>query len=140
MYAAPPPIPVEQGSGKLFVWIGVAAAIVVAAILFFFNPAEHGIYPRCFLNMTTGLKCPGCGGLRATHQLLHGNVREAFFLNPLYVTALPFAILFAARAIWEKVSGRKGRRCIRTSMAIWTGAVIVVLYAVLRNIPWFRIP
>jgi hypothetical protein len=138
MDACPPSIPVERGSGRLIVWLGVAMAVAVAAVLFLFNPAEHAIYPRCFLKMTTGLECPGCGGLRATHQLLHGHIREAFVLNPLFVTALPFAAFFAARAGWEKLTGRKGRRFVRASTAVWIGAVIVVLFGVLRNLPWFR--
>ena len=138
MDAVPPPITVERGSGKLFVWFGIAAAVAMAAVLFLFNPAEHSIYPRCFLKMTTGLNCPGCGGLRATHQLLHGHVREAFFLNPLFVTALPLAAFLAMRAGWEKITGQKFRRLMRPSTAVWIGAVVVVLFGVLRNLPWFR--
>src|SRR5687767_5236276 len=88
--------PVDErghGRGTVLIWIGCAAAAMAGVLLFFFNPAEHAFYPRCFLKMTTGLDCPGCGGLRATHQLLHGKVREAFALNPLFVVGLPIAAI-----------------------------------------------
>lgn len=57
--------------------------------LYHFNPQEHPFYPRCLFYQTTGLWCPGCGGLRASHQLLHGNFIAAFQLNPLAVILLP---------------------------------------------------
>jgi hypothetical protein len=128
---------VERGRATtVVVWCGVAVVTAGAALLYWFNPAEHAFYPRCFLKMFTGLDCPGCGGLRATHQLLHGHVREAFVLNPLFVIALPFALLFAARALWEKITRRKGARLMRPSTGVWLAAVVVIAFGVLRNLPW----
>src|SRR2546421_11472933 len=53
-------------------------ALVGAAVLFWFEPTQHAFYPICAFHRTTGLLCPGCGSLRALHQLLHGQVAAAF--------------------------------------------------------------
>ncbi|MGH9578069.1 MAG: DUF2752 domain-containing protein, partial [Terriglobales bacterium] len=81
-----------------------------AAILYRWNPATAGFYPICPFLSLTGWYCPGCGSLRALHQLLHGNLGAAFDLNPLLVVALPFvAIEILARLLnrpgWRPLSG-----------------------------------
>lgn len=136
MRDASPAITIESGRGVIFFWIGVAAAATAAALLYFFNPAEYGFYPRCFFKLTTGLDCPGCGGLRATHQLLHGHIREALALNPLFVVTLPIGAFFLLRVPVEKRTGRKWSRFISTTTVVWICAAIVVAFGVLRNIPW----
>ena len=45
----------------------------------------------------TGLACPGCGSLRALHQLTHGHFGEALRLNPMLVMALPFLFWIVLR-------------------------------------------
>ncbi len=75
--------------------VGLAGVIV----LFCFDPALSGFYPVCLFHRITGLQCPGCGGLRALHQLLHGHVAAAFHFNPLVVLALPFAGAIVLRQV-----------------------------------------
>lgn len=112
-----------------------AATVVTGALLYRFNPMEHGFYPRCMFHTVTGLQCPGCGGLRATHQLLHGNIRAAFALNPFLVVALPFAAVWIGHR-W--VAHRAGRDDWNqnTSRKLWLLAAVVVLFGVFRNLPW----
>ncbi|MSU35792.1 MAG: DUF2752 domain-containing protein [Pedosphaera sp.] len=74
--------------------------------LYHFNPQEHGFYPRCLFYQTTGLWCPGCGGLRSCHQLLHGNISAAFRLNPLAVILLP-GMLMGLAEWWLMPTGRR---------------------------------
>jgi len=64
-------------------------------LLFCYPPDQYSFYPRCLFHSLTGLQCPGCGGLRATHYLLHGDVASAFRLNQLFVLLLPFMLLFS---------------------------------------------
>jgi hypothetical protein len=63
-----------------------AAAVTFAALLYAYDPAALGT-PLCPLRALTGLLCPLCGGLRATHALLHGRVFEAVALNPFLFAA-----------------------------------------------------
>ena len=113
----------------------LAACLVIAAMLFVFDPAQHSFYPRCTLKALTGLDCPGCGGLRATHQLLHGNVAAAFRLNPLFVTLGPIA---AAWLLWSGARGIRRREFPQLRIAprvAWLLFAIAIAFSILRNLP-----
>ena len=73
----------------------------LAAVFYFYDPSQsrHGnFFLKCLFHQATGLHCPGCGGQRAVHQLLHGHVRQAANHNLLFVVALPFlAVMLAIR-------------------------------------------
>ncbi len=72
--------------------IGVLALTAgVLTVLFFFDPATAGFYPPCLFKTVLGMGCPGCGSLRAVHQMLHGHLAAAWELNPPVVVALPLA-------------------------------------------------
>jgi len=72
--------------------IGALVAFFFAGILlFFFDPATAGFYPPCLFTTFLGTQCPGCGSLRAAHQLLHGNFNEAWVLNPALIIVAPLA-------------------------------------------------
>ena len=66
------------------------------AVFFFFDPATAGFYPPCLFRTVFGAQCPGCGSLRALHQLLHGNIAAAWAFNKPLLIALPLASVFAA--------------------------------------------
>ena len=102
----PPPRLNERPRGARWRWLILTAALGGFAILSAFNPAESPFYPRCLFRSTTGLLCPGCGGLRATHQLLHGHIAAAWALNPLAVLLLPLLWWFGLSALLEPVRGR----------------------------------
>ncbi len=103
----------------------IGLAIVLAlGVLAWRDPASSGIFPACPLHAITGLHCPGCGSLRATHRLLNGDVAGAFRMNPLMIASLPFLGLLCLRPSW----------CYRTWLP-WFVLATLVLYAVLRNIP-----
>jgi len=98
-----------------------------------------------------GLYCPGCGTLRATHHLLHGEVVTSFRYNPLLLLlGLPAATWIAARSI-RVVAGKPNGGGLagltRPAMSRWVIAlpVIIIAWAVVRNIPgrgfdWSRPP
>ena len=69
-------------------------AIVVAGamsllFLYFFNPAEISIFPRCPFYALSGLKCPGCGTLRGIHCLMHLQFATAWHHNPFMIVSMP---------------------------------------------------
>src|SRR5438445_3574574 len=81
-------------------WLALAVALLAAlVVLFGFNPSHHGFYPLCVFHRLTGMQCPGCGGLRAVHHLLHGEVVTAFRFNQLVVLAWPFVVWSALRRL-----------------------------------------
>ena len=67
------------------------AALAGIAVLFLFDPATEGFYPPCLFRTVFGAQCPGCGSLRAAHQLLHGNLQQAWALNKPLIIGLPLA-------------------------------------------------
>ncbi len=82
----------------------LGAVALAAAALFFFDPATAGFYPPCLFKTVFGVQCPGCGSLRAVHQLLHGNLQEAWSLNKPFLIALPLAAAAALFTLLRKSS------------------------------------
>ena len=110
--------------------------LLAGATLYRVDPAQHELYP-CLLHATTGLQCPGCGGLRATHQLLHGHLAAAWVLNPLAVLLVPFYALLACHLGLVLVRGSGFRRLSPRPAMIWLGLGGMVLFGIVRNLPWF---
>ena len=104
-----------------------------AWLLFRFDPAAHGFYPVCFFHQATGLQCPGCGSLRAMHQLLNGHWAAAWRFNPLLVTALPLCGLMVIRFAVLKANGRDAWHIPR--LWLWSCLVIVLVFGIARNLP-----
>ncbi len=109
--------------------------LVGAAVLYSVDPNEPGHYPTCPFLTTTGLYCPGCGALRASHDLLHGDITGALARNPLAVLAVPYLAL--ALLTWVlRVTGLPAPRS--TSLPPWTIWLVlgtVLVFGVLRNLP-----
>ena len=88
---------------KISLASGLMIDLVATTVLFFCDPARVPIYPVCLFHRVTGLDCPGCGSLRALHELFHGNFAAALRFNAFLILSLPvFAWLgfrFVARRI-----------------------------------------
>jgi hypothetical protein len=106
------------------------------ALLFFFDPATAGFFPVCTLHELTGWQCPGCGGLRAMHQLSHGHLAAAWRLNPLLVALLPVAFWLGLREAVRVMTGREWPGLVTRPLFVWLLAVALVLFGILRNLPW----
>jgi hypothetical protein len=113
--------------------LAVTAAVVV---LFFFDPSTAGFYPVCTLHEVTGLQCPGCGGLRAVHQLSHGNFLAAWRLNPLVVALLPVGLWLGLRELVCALTGRLWPGLVTRPVFGWVLAGGLVLFGILRNVPF----
>jgi hypothetical protein len=84
--------------------VGILAGVFLLAVFFFFDPATTSFYPPCLFRTFLGTQCPGCGSLRAAHQLLHGNLREAWALNKPLLIALPLAAAISLFTLLRKSS------------------------------------
>ena len=100
----PPQLAPSAKKNPTLLAAGALVMIAVGVMLFWFNPAQHRFYPFCFFHQLTGLQCPGCGGTRALHQLLHGNVAVALHLNALLVISLPLFAWLGIRFVAKKLS------------------------------------
>ena len=120
-----------------------AAALIVAAsvaVLFVFDPSTAGFYPVCALHELTGWQCPGCGGLRAVHQLSHGHLAAAWSLNPLVVALLPVGMWLGLREMARLLTGREWPGLVTRPFFGWLLTVGLVLFGILRNVPFHHGP
>lgn len=107
----------------------LAALILVAAV----DPHTTGRYPVCPWLAMTGTWCPGCGGLRAVHDLTHGQVAAAVGENLLVVALVPVLALWWLSTRFGARSGRP--RMVLSTPSVLVGAVVALTFAVLRNLP-----
>ena len=110
-----------------------SVVVLVATVLFVFNPSTTAFYPKCLFHELTGLYCPGCGTTRALHCLLHGDVSAALHANALATLAVPLlGGILLARAV-------RRRPPIIASRFAGSGLVVllavVVIFGALRNVP-----
>lgn len=118
----------------------VASAVVAVAagglsFVYLLNPETSDLYPPCPFLAITGFYCPGCGTLRALHQLTRGHPLAALDLNPLTMLLLPFVAYFLASQAMFAVTGRPLRKFFVGPALIWALLGIVLVYWLLRNVP-----
>ena len=106
-------------------WIAASCVALTAVIVYRFDPALHGFYPRCVFHALTGLECPGCGGTRALHQLLHGRFAEAYRLNPMLFLMGPFVV----------AGSLTDGQWTRHRWVGWAAAILLIAWGVFRNTP-----
>lgn len=112
----------------------VAVATTVVALV---DPHEPGRYPFCPLFALTGLACPLCGALRATHDLAHLDVASAWSANALWTVVVPLVVAawawWAVRSLRPDTTPRMSRRALVVgSVAI---AALFVVFGIVRNLP-----
>ena len=118
------------------------AALTAAGLVWLYrdDPAEGHGFPVCEFHALTGLHCPGCGTLRALHQLLHGDVAAALRLNAFSICALPILLMVIVR---NSIASWNGRVAYwprpRWVPAGWRWGIVflVIAFGVLRNVPYW---
>lgn len=104
--------------------IGGVATAGLAAV-YTFDPSKTWFYPPCPFNYLTGLQCPGCGGTRALHALLHGDVAGAFAFNPMLFVVIAMVAVVAVRPV-----------ILTRPWFAWTAGATVLAWGVARNAMW----
>jgi len=100
------------------------------------DPHTSGSYGWCPLHSLAGLWCPLCGGLRGTWDLLHGDLAGAWTMNPAWVVATPVVVALWFAWLWQAGRGRSMPARLRSTRAALTMVAVLVLFTVLRNLPW----
>lgn len=122
----------------------LAAPIVVAlagvagcAVLFAIDPNEPGNYPLCPTRALLGIDCPGCGLMRGTYDLLHGNVTGAIDHNLLIPFLVPIVLVLWLG--WLRRAGTGVRPAVTRGQFRWRnrllliGLAIMLVFGVIRN-------
>ncbi|GMA31128.1 DUF2752 domain-containing protein [Litorihabitans aurantiacus] len=129
----PTPAATRRGRGAWSLPAGLAGVLLGGgALLAVRSPHVAGSYGVC-PSAVLGFACPGCGGLRATHDLVHGDLAGAWAHNPLVVVGVAVALVLVVR--WTRDAARGVTPWSPPTGAAVTVAVVLVLFTVARNIP-----
>ncbi len=110
-------------------------AVGATAVLRHVSPyASNSPLPGCPLYALTGLYCPGCGSTRCLYSLVHFDWSGAMAMNPLLVISLPFLLLMLLNNAGVRMRALDPLMRVLANPSFWL--VLLVGYAVLRNLPW----
>jgi hypothetical protein len=126
--------PAVSASRIFWAAAGVLAMIGAGVVLYLFNPETAGFYPVCAFHQLTGLDCPGCGSLRALHQLSHGNLAAAWRFNPLLVALLPMALWLGLREAVRLALGWRWPGVITRPIVGWSVLIVAIVFGIARNL------
>lgn len=112
-----------------------AGAVAAVTLVHVRDPYVDGSYAACPWLVLTGIACPGCGGLRALHDLTHGDLVAAVSSNLAVVAILlPLAVL--GWSAWTRARWRD-RPFLRTRTPAWVAwslAAALLTFGVVRNL------
>ena len=122
-----------------------AVTLLSAAYVGLVDPNSPGHYPLCPTKAFTGLDCPGCGGLRSVHSLVHGDIAGALDHNAFVVlVVLPVAVVLWCRWVWHAwkgpepdAGGEVGEHVdvpMPSAAVLWSVVVLGLVFMVVRNI------
>jgi hypothetical protein len=125
--------PVPPGRRVVLATAALGAVALLAIAARALGPGMLRHLPACPLHEWTGLYCPGCGTTRAIYHLLRGEWLAACSANLLAVVAMVLgAIAWITRPWLELRLACLGPRS--RVVALLAGALIVVVFGVLRNL------
>ena len=109
------------------------ALLVLGSVALVVRSPEHsGSYGFC-PSLLVGIACPGCGGLRGTASLLHGDIATAWAYNPFVVLGAPLMLFLLVRWFVDAAQGREPWSPSAVTAGAVAGAVLV--FGVVRNVP-----
>ena len=129
----------KKDRSKLFrILIGVLLPAALIFACFYARSGSTAI--GCVFYQLTGLYCPGCGSTRAIRALMNGQLKQAFWFNPLLFVLGPpsFAVL-----IYEYLRYVFPKLRLKPLILPWqlesAVTALIIVYWILRNIPAFSV-
>lgn len=121
----------------LFVLALILPALVICFYFAYYDANFDSEGRQCTVLYLTGLQCPGCGGQRALHYLLHGEIMMALRYNVLFVIGLPFLIYlyYLVLQMYVLKNEKYLNRTIFSTRFVYIFLAILLIFFVLRNIP-----
>jgi hypothetical protein len=126
MALSPPP------NKRVFGALGTGAVVVGGlAYVGLGNPHSTSFVSLpCPFKALTGWNCPACGGLRMTHDILHGDLAAAVVDNAFLLIGLPMLL------VWV-LARRSTGKPVSTTAAFVVIIATAVTWTVVRNLPGF---
>ncbi|MDM1530605.1 DUF2752 domain-containing protein [Myroides odoratimimus] len=101
----------------------------------FFGSDDNGGL-SCMFYRETGWLCPGCGGQRALHALLHGHFREALEYNIMILVYFPL-LAFLYIALVEVYIVKNDKFLQKYAIPNWFAysfLALIIVFFIVRNI------
>jgi len=131
----------KENKNKLF-FTATGILILVAVLIYYFysrDPSDkENLYVSCTFKTLTGLDCPGCGGQRSFHHLLHLEFIRALRYNALFVLLIPYLLLlfyYEVRRIFFDIP--KPRNFFTSNKMLWIFLISLLVFGILRNLPFY---
>ena len=113
--------------------------IIILLLIYLYLNKKYGFYIPCIFHKITGFYCPGCGATRCILSLIKGNIKAAFFYNPLFFIMIPFFIFGIIYKCYIYIADKEEKIISNIPNYIWVVVlIIVIIFGILRNIETFE--
>lgn len=125
---------------RFLVYFSATILLLIPCYIYYrYNPDNPNWLAKCSFHEYTSYNCPGCGGQRAIHYLLHGEILQALHHNLIFTLGLPFLLYLYFLVV--DVYILKDKKLLRSFMYSpkfgFSVVAVIILFLVLRNIPFF---
>ena len=127
---------IRIGPRPLGQWpLGALLAMPLALLPFGAWLVESGsmVLARCTFKSMLGIPCMGCGCTRATLNLLHGDIAEAFLFSPMIVIVYYGVLVWGIISFLLYVTGKR----LEVEMSSWLTWTIRALFVSIPFVNWF---
>ena len=125
----------DMRRGVVWAVIVAFAIMIVVPLYFYFDPAHSHLAPKCMFHALTGLDCPACGGQRALHSLLNGEVWLSIRYNPFLWLCTPYIFLLLYASIFRGERTQRLYDRLTSKRVVMCYLVLYVVWWVVRNLP-----
>ena len=77
--------------------------IYILVLLFIYKPTKT----LCLFKTITTIPCPSCGSTRAIMEIIHGNIYNAFYWNPLGIITFSLMLIIIPWVLYDKKSNKE---------------------------------
>lgn len=125
---------------KYFViFLSIILPIVIVLFYYFYDENNKEFSSQCSFHQITGLQCPGCGGQRAFHFLLHGEILKSLRYNSLLWITIPILVYLYYSIV--QAYGLNNKKYINHpfwgTRFVIIMFILLVVFFVIRNIPYY---
>ena len=116
----------------------LAGSLALASgVLYLRDPHVDASWGRCPSIALFGLACPFCGGLRAMNDLTNLRIVDAFFSNPLLVSAVPLVLAWWISVVRDRWTGstRPWMFPVQRGVVAPVLIAVCVAFSLYRNLP-----
>ncbi|MGK0189091.1 MAG: hypothetical protein ACI9R3_004908 [Verrucomicrobiales bacterium] len=118
-----------------------ASVLCLAALGYVYtnDPSEGYGLPPCSFKALTDYHCPGCGGTRSVHALLHGRFTQAFHFNPLFIAGLVVVGIAILTLHVRRYCGHKSLNINKLQGGVLAIAIFGTIFGfgIVRNMKWY---